>query len=150
MTRPFLWLAVALCAAPAFAWIVYRLAQGLGFLEPPADRQHELRRTIVVAIYAFLLFLPVLLYGFDKRWPRAWVIFGVVDGLALVFFAASGVWAARALWTLRHPPLVLPEPGAETPDAEPVDALPDPALANVAMRGAGAEAAVLSEPPAGR
>ena len=59
MARPFLWLAVAFVAAPGFAWIVYRLAKGLGFLEPPSDRQHELRRTIIVAIYALLLFLPV-------------------------------------------------------------------------------------------
>jgi uncharacterized membrane protein YedE/YeeE len=142
MTRPFLWLAVALAAAPAFAWIVYRLARGLGFLEPPADRQHELRRSIVVAIYAFLLFLPVLFYGFEKRWPRAWVIFGVVDGLALLFFAASGAWAARALWKLRHGEPVLPEPPAADPEA------PDDALANAAMRGSAApEAAALPAPP---
>ncbi|HEY6147926.1 MAG TPA: hypothetical protein VIZ69_09515 [Thermoanaerobaculia bacterium] len=145
MTRPFLWLAVALAAAPAFAWIVYRLAKGLGFLEPPADRQHELRRTIVVAVYAFLLFLPVLFYGFEKRWPRAWIIFGIVDGLALVFFAASGWWAARALWKLRHPEPELPEPAPD--DAEPH---PD-ALANAAMRGgAAAEAPALPDPPIGR
>jgi hypothetical protein len=142
MTRPFLWLAVALAAAPAFAWIVYRLARGLGFLEPPADRQHELRRSIVVAIYAFLLFLPVLFYGFEKRWPRAWVIFGVVDGLALLFFAASGAWAARALWKLRHAEAVLPEPAPAGAEA------PDELLANAAMRGnAAPEAASLPDPP---
>ena len=141
MTRPFLWLAVAHAAAPAFARNVYRLARGLGFLEPPSDRQHELRRTIVVAIYAFLLFLPVLFYGFEKRWPRAWVIFGVVDGLALLFFAVSGAWAARALWKLRHEP-VLPEPPAGYLQA------PDDALANAAMRGGAApEAAALPDPP---
>jgi hypothetical protein len=142
MTRPFLWLAVALAAAPAFAWIVYRLAKGLGFLEPPADRQHELRRAIVVAIYAFLLFLPVLFYGFEKRWPRAWVIFGVVDGLALLFFAASGAMAARALWRLRHGEPVLPEPRAADAEA------PDDDLANAAIRGSAApEAAALPDPP---
>jgi hypothetical protein len=142
MTRPFLWLAVALAAAPAFAWIVYRLAKGLGFLDPPADRQHELRRSIVVAIYAFLLFLPVLFYGFEKGWPRAWVIFGIVDGLALLFFAASGAWAARALWRLRHPAPALPE--ARAADAE----APDDELANAAMRGsAAAEVAPLPDPP---
>jgi hypothetical protein len=108
MSRPFLWMAVALLAAPAVAWLVYRLANGLGFLAPPLDRQHELRRTIVLAVYAFLLFLPVLIYGFEKRWPRAWMIFGVVDGLALLFFAGSGIIASRALWKLRHPEPTLP------------------------------------------
>ena len=147
MTRPFLWLAVAVAAAPAFAWIVYRLARGLGFLEPPADRQHELRRTIVVAVYAFLLFLPVLFYGFEKRWPRAWVIFGIVDGLALLFFAASGAWAARTLWRLRHPEPVLPEPADPLPPGGPPDAASDEALANAALGGAAAEAPVLADPP---
>ncbi|MEO8188796.1 MAG: hypothetical protein ABI682_00525 [Acidobacteriota bacterium] len=119
LTRPFLWMAVALAAAPAFAYLVYRLAKGLGFLEPPVDRQHELRRTIVVAIYAFLLFLPVLFYGFEKRWPRAWVLFGFVDGLALLFFAASGLWAGRSLWKLRHsgPELTVAAPFAGEPAA---------------------------------
>lgn len=114
MTRPFLWMALAVAAAPAFAYLVYRLAKGLGFLEAPIDRQHELRRTIVLAVYAFLLFLPVLFYGFEKRWPRAWVLFGFVDGLALLFFAGSGLWAARSLWKLRHSDVLLtgaPPPG---------------------------------------
>lgn len=102
MSRPFFWMAVALAAAPAVAWLVYRLARGLGFLDPPADLQHELRRTIVVAVYSFLLFLPVLIYGFEKRWPGAWIIFGIVDGLALAFFAVSGVLSAIRLWKLRH------------------------------------------------
>ncbi len=141
MSRPFVWLAVAVAAAPAFAWIVYRLAKGLGFLEPPSDRQHELRRTIVVAVYAFLLFLPVLFYGFEKRWPRAWVIFGIIDGLALAFFAASGIWSARALWKLRHPGPVLPEPGAGP------DELPDALLADAAMQPAGSEPDSLAGPP---
>ena len=147
MTRPFLWLAVAAAAAPAFAWLVYRLAKGLGFLEAPADRQHELRRTIVVAVYAFLLFLPVLFYGFEKRWPRAWVIFGIVDGLALLFFAASGVWAARTLWRLRHAQVALPD----SPDrADLSDAIPDEALANAALGGRAPEVPVFSDPPVRR
>src|SRR6476646_3589399 len=133
MARPFLWLAVAVAAAPAFAWIVYRLAKGLGFLEPPADRQHELRRTIIVAIYALLLFLPVLFYGIEKRWPRAWIIFGVVDGAALLFFAASGAWAARALWKIRHPEPVIP---SIEHTADPQPALD--VLANAPMRGSDA------------
>jgi hypothetical protein len=149
MTRPFLWLAVAVAAAPAFAWLVYRLARGLGFLEPPADRQHELRRTIVVAVYAFLLFLPVLFYGFEKGWPRAWVIFGIVDGLALLFFAASGAWAARTLWRLRHPEPVL-DSADGPPAADPQDAPADEALANAALGGAAAEGSVLADPPVRR
>lgn len=118
MTRPFLWMALAVMAAPAAAWLVYRLAKGLGFLEPPLDRQHELRRTIVIAIYSFLLFLPVLFFGFEKRWPGAWIVFGIVDGLALLFFAGSGAWAARALWRLRHPEPQLPIPEPEAAQAE--------------------------------
>lgn len=111
MTRPFVWLAIAIAASPAIAWLVYRLARGLGFLEPPLDRQHELRRTIVLAIYALLLFLPVLFYGFEKGWPRAWVLFGFVDGAALLFFAGSGLWAGRELWRIRHPQAIaLSEP----------------------------------------
>lgn len=123
MTRPFLWMAVAIAAAPAFGWIVYRLAKDLGFLEPPIDKQHELRRTIVLAIYSCLLFLPVLIWGFERRWPGAWIIFGIIDGLALVFFAGSGIWAARALWKLRHAGSLLPEPDAAPAEPE------DPALA---------------------
>lgn len=120
LTRPFLWMGFAVLAAPAFAYLVYRLAKGLGFLEPPMNRQHELRRTIVLAVYAFLLFLPVLFYGFEKRWPRAWVLFGFVDGLALLFFAASGMWAARSLWKLRH--AALPSNGAAAAAAVPAEA----------------------------
>lgn len=124
MSRPFLWLALAVAAAPAFAFLVYRLAKGLGFLEPPVDRQHELRRTISLAIYAFLLFLPVLIYGFEKRWPRAWVLFGFLDGAALLFFAGSGVWAGRELWKIRHPAtagLEGPALGAETAAEMPAE-----------------------------
>lgn len=97
------WMLFALLAAPAIAYLVFRLAKVLGFLEPPADEQHRLRRTIVLALYAFLVFLPVLLYGFERRWPRAWVIFGVLNGAALLFFAGGGIWAAVRLWRLRHP-----------------------------------------------
>lgn len=144
MARPFLWLAVAFVAAPGFAWIVYRLAKGLGFLEPPADRQHELRRTIIVAIYALLLFLPVLFYGIEKRWPRAWIIFGIVDGAALLFFAASGAWAARALWKIRHPEPVIPSIESME-EAQPAHDV----LANAPMRGSDAAPLPLADPPAG-
>ncbi len=117
MSRPVLWMLLALVAAPPIAYLVYRLAAGLGFLEPPIDKQHEQRRTIIVALYTFLLFLPVLIYGFEKGWPRAWIIFGIVNGLALLFFAASGIWAARRLWKLRHPDF--PEVEAAEPNGTP-------------------------------
>ena len=106
MSRPFLWLVVALAAAPA------RLKE-LGYLDPPVDRQHELRRTISAAVYASLLFLPVLVYGFGKGWPTAWILFGVLDGAALLFFAGSGLWAARELWNIRHPGPAMPAAGLE-------------------------------------
>ncbi|MDQ2969946.1 MAG: hypothetical protein M3R34_02295 [Acidobacteriota bacterium] len=141
MTHPFVWMAVAIVASPALAWLVYRIAKGLGFLEPPADRQHELRRTIVVAVYAFLLFLPVLFYGFEKGWPRAWVIFGGMVGLALLFFAGSGVWSARELWKVRHPASV--PPAFEGFSAEPENA----ALAASAIGGESSEEPRLSDPP---
>jgi hypothetical protein len=102
MSRPALWLLVALLAAPAGGYFVYRLAKALGFLDPPVDRQHELRRAILVSLYCFLLFLPVFLYGFGSGWPRAWIIFGIFVALALVFFAAGGLWAAVQLWRIRH------------------------------------------------
>jgi len=104
---------LVLVTAPAIAFLVYRGARELGFLEPPVDRQHELRRTIMLAVYALLLFLPVLVFGFGKRLPRAWVIFGILDGAALLFFAGSGAWAARELWALRHP-----EPDVRRPEGE--------------------------------
>jgi hypothetical protein len=113
MSRPVLSLLAALLASPAIAYLAFRLAKELGFLDTPIDRQHELRRTISLSLYAFLLFVPVGIYGFEKGWPRVWVLFGVVDGLALVFFATGGVWAARRLWKLRHPD---PAP-AEIPEA---------------------------------
>jgi len=110
--RPVIWMFVGLAAAPAVAYLVFRLAKGLGFLDPPADRQHELRRTIMLAVYAFLVFLPVLIYGFGKNWPGAWILFGILDTAALVFFAGSGIWAARELWRIRHPETRLPETAA--------------------------------------
>ncbi len=127
MSRPFLWLLVAVLASPAVAYFVYKLAGGLGFLEPPRDRQHELRRTIIVSLYAFLLFLPVGIYGTEKGWPRVWVLFGAVDGLALAFFAAGGIWATVQLWKLRHPELVLPTPevSPSEPPTEPVPPEPE-------------------------
>jgi hypothetical protein len=102
MSRPMRLLALALIATPAITYLIYRLARGLGFLDPPASREQEYRRTIIVALYAFLIFLPVLFYGYEKGWPRAWVIFGVVNGLALAFFATLGTVAAVKLWRLRH------------------------------------------------
>jgi hypothetical protein len=109
MNRPLLWLLVMLLGAPAAGYLLFRLARGLGFLDPPVDRQHEMRRTILVSLYCFLLLLPVGIYGFEKGWPRAWVLFGVVVSLALVFFSAGGIWAALRLWRLRHPELAKPE-----------------------------------------
>ena len=103
MNRSVLTMLLALCVAPAVAYMVYRLARGLGFLEPPSDKQHEHRRTIIVALYALVLFLPVLFYGFEKGWPRAWILFGIATGLVLAVCAVAGVWSAISLWKLRHP-----------------------------------------------
>lgn len=108
MSRSFLTMLAALGVAPAVAFLVYRLARGLGFLEPPADQQQALRREIVVALYAILIFLPVLFYGYEKGWPRAWIIFGVFNGLAMLFFAVFGGRAALRLWRLRHPGPAVP------------------------------------------
>ncbi|HSS44394.1 MAG TPA: hypothetical protein VLO07_03550 [Thermoanaerobaculia bacterium] len=101
--NPLRWMLLAVLTAPIIAYLVYRLAKGLGFLDPPVDKQHEYRREIIVALYSFLLFLPMLLYGYEKGWPRAWILFGIFNALALIFFAVSGVWSARRLWRLRHP-----------------------------------------------
>ena len=118
MSRSALTMLAALAVAFAVAFLVYRLARGLGFLEPPADQQHALRREIVVALYAFLIFLPVLFYGYEKAWPRAWIIFGIFNGLAMLFFAVFGGRAALRLWRLRHPGPA--EPAREpTPRDEP-------------------------------
>jgi hypothetical protein len=103
MSRSALWLLVTILAAPAAGYFVYRLARGLGFLDPPVDRQHELRRTILVSLYCFLLFLPAGIYGFEKGWPRVWILFGILLSLTLVFFAAGGILAAVRLWRIRHP-----------------------------------------------
>jgi hypothetical protein len=117
MSRSVLTMLAALCVAPA-AFLVYRLARGLGFLEPPADKQHALRREIVLAIYAFVIFVPVLFYGYENAWPRAWIIFGIFNGLTMLFFAVFGGRAALRLWRLRHPgppePAREPAPGDET------------------------------------
>ena len=114
MSRAGITMLVALAAAPALAYGAYRLARGLGFLQPPVDREHELRREIVVALYALLIFLPVLFYGYEKAWPRAWIIFGIFNGLALVVFAVLGGRAAARLWKIRHPKPVEPtEPAVE-------------------------------------
>ena len=110
MSRSLSTMLLAVCAAPAVAFIVYRLARGLGFLEPAADKQHEYRRTIVVALYSLLLFLPVLFFGFERSWPRAWILFGIASGLVLAVCAALGVRSAIALWRLRHPDIPEPEP----------------------------------------
>ena len=88
--------------AVAAAYLFYRLARGLGFLEPAEDKQHQYRRAIVLALYALLLFLPVLFYGFERRWQRAWLLLGIATALALIVFGAIGVWSAVALWRLRH------------------------------------------------
>ncbi len=137
MTRSFIWMGLVLLASPGFAWLVYRLARELGFLDLPRDREQELRRTIVIALYALLLFLPVLYYGFEKRWPPAWKIFGSIVTLALVIFAAAGIWSARQIWKIRHP-----EPSLSTrepPSGEPVDA---------ALAAAATHSAATPEPPA--
>lgn len=125
MTRSALWLLVAVAASPAIAYLTYRLARELGFLEPPLDQQHEYRRSIILSIYCALLFLPVLLFGFDRGWPRAWVLFGIVNGLALLTFGFFGVWAAVRLWRLRHPELQEPQIADPSP-AENVVELPAP------------------------
>jgi len=103
MSRPLLTVLLVVFAAPAAAYLLYRLARGLGFLEPPADKQHEYRRTIVVALYSLLLFLQALFFGFEKGWPRAWILFGIATGLVFAVCGAVGVWSAVALWRLRHP-----------------------------------------------
>ena len=116
MTRPMRWLVLAVVLAPAAAWGIYRLAKELGFLDPPWNAEHEQRRTIVVALFAFLLLLPIFLFGWAAAWPRVWAMFGVVNGAALIVFAALGLTAVRRLWRLRHPAA---EP-APVPSASPV------------------------------
>lgn len=119
MNRPVALLLLAILAAPALAYLVFRLARELGFLDPPQNLQHEYRRTIVLALYALMLFLSIFLFGWGKGWPRVWIVFGVVNGLALVVFAAIGVVAGTRLWKLRHPEPDAPEaPAVKTPDVE--------------------------------
>ena len=118
MTRAMRSLVLALVVAPLLVYGVYRLARGLGFLDPPWNPEHGERRTIVAAIYALLLFLCIFLFGYANAWPRVWAIFGIVNAAALVFFLALGVVAARRLWKMRHsasdvPAAALP---AKTPD----------------------------------
>jgi hypothetical protein len=120
MRRPGLLLLGAVLASPVAAYLVYRAAKGLGFLEPPVDRQHELRRAILAALYALLIFLPVFLFGWERRWPRVWILFGVVSGLALTFFAVSGIVSARSLWRLRHPPAPIEAADPEAAPGEPL------------------------------
>jgi hypothetical protein len=106
---------LALVAAPALAWGVARLAKDLGFLDPPWNAEHEERRTIIASLYALLLFLCVFLYGFAASWPRVWIVFGVANALALVFFATIGLRAVRRLWRLRHPAPEAPPAAAAEP-----------------------------------
>jgi hypothetical protein len=103
MTRAMRSLVLAFVVAPFLVYGVYRLARGLGFLDPPWNPEHEQRRTIVAAIYALLLFLCIFLWGYANAWPRVWAIFGIVNAVALVFFLGLGVLAARRLWKIRHP-----------------------------------------------
>ena len=105
---------LALLATPAVTYFVYRLAKGLGFLDPPVSKEHEYRRTVSTALYAFLLFLPVFFYGYEKGWPRIWRIFAVVNGVVLLFFAVIGTVTAVRLWRLRHPE-DLPAPSGTAP-----------------------------------
>jgi hypothetical protein len=117
MTRAWKFFVLALVVAPALAWGVYRLAKELGFLDPPWNPEHEERRSIIASLYAFLLFLCVFLFGYANAWPRVWAIFGIVNALALVFFAGIGFAAARRLWKLRHPaaPAESPTEAGEKP-----------------------------------
>jgi hypothetical protein len=121
MTRPMILLAVALAATPFAALGVYRLAKGLGFLDPPWNPEHEQRRTIIVALFAFVLFLSIFLFGHANAWPRVWAVFGIVNALALLFFGATGAIAARKLWKMRHPdPAAGAGAGAESPAEKPL------------------------------
>jgi hypothetical protein len=122
MSRPMTLLVLALLATPFAAWGIYRLAKGLGFLDPPWNAEHEQRRTLVVALFAFVLFFAVFLFGHANGWPRVWAIFGIVNAAALVFFGATGYVAARRLWRLRHPgPLAGAEPPPSARGSGPAD-----------------------------
>ena len=112
--------ALALVAVPFLTYGVYRLARGLGFLDPPWNQEHEYRRAIVVALYAMLLFFPIFLFGYANEWPRMWALFGVVNAVGLLVFAGLGASAARKLWKLRHPPSKPPAPAEEATENPPV------------------------------
>ena len=121
MTRAMRSLVLAFIVAPFVVYGVYRLARGLGFLDPPWNPEHEQRRTIVATIYALLLFLCIFLWGYANAWPRVWAIFGIVNAVALVFFLGLGILAARRLWKIRHPaPGAAPAARAEDP-ADPLE-----------------------------
>ena len=120
MSRPVLFFVLAMVAAPAVAYLVFRLARELGFLDPPMNLEHELRRTNTLAVNTQLLFLSIFLFGWGKGWPRAWIIFAVVNGLALVAFAVVGIIAGTRLWKLRHS-----EPAAPADVQEPAPAPPE-------------------------
>ena len=123
MTRELVWLLVAIALSPLVAWGIYRLSKELGFLDPPMDKQHELRRTIIVSLYCFLLLLPTLLFGYERGWPRIWILFGIVNLVALGFFGVAGVMSMIRLWKIRHPEPAVPEiaPIASEPDVGPLD-----------------------------
>lgn len=110
------WFLLAVLLAPLVSYLVYRLAKGLGFLDPPWNAEHEQRRTIVAALYAFLLFLSIFLFGYANAWPRVWALFGVVNAVTLLIFLGLGVTAARRLWILRHPKTDPPPATAEPAD----------------------------------
>jgi len=121
------YLVLALLAAPVLTYGIYRLAKGLGFLDPPWNREHEERRTIVAALFAFVLFFSIFLFGYANSWPRVWAVFGIINGLALAVFAGAGAAAAWRLWKLRHHPaptaLAAPPAGAvedENPAGKPL------------------------------
>ena len=123
MSRAWKFFVPALLLAPALAWGVYRLARELGFLDPPWNPEHEERRTIVASLYGLLLFVCIFLYGFASSWPRIWIVFGIANGLALVFFAAIGLRAVRRLWKLRHPAPVPPADASAAEEPGPGDLL---------------------------
>lgn len=102
MNRAWRLFALSLVAAPALGFLVYRLAKGLGYMDPPANKEQEYRRTVSAALYAFLLFVPVFIYGYEKGWPRAWIFFAIINAIALLFFGAIGTRTGVLLWRLRH------------------------------------------------
>jgi len=113
MSRAGFLLLAAILAAPVLAYLVYFLARGLGFLDPPRSREQELKRAVLSAVYALLVFFPVFVFGAERRWPPVWLAFGVVCGAALVYFSVSGVASAAALWRLRRPDSGNPSPESD-------------------------------------